>query len=360
MLTNIENKSDFVVNLSRHSRCGILQLPIDTLDIRRQDGILWFHSDSHNTVEGYNQYDEVCINPLDLVWSCFYNGKRSILTCTCGEDGCAGFDTQYVYCLAGYVYWLVMVNGGEVFVFRYLLDEYRQRVKELINELRDYYQSTQDQEDNRGERLNWYPCLEQLNELCQMFDENTNLESIYNEDERTAYWLFYKYGKNTDNYIISPSYVHAEPKSSPRLEIMIGIPASGKSTYCSGYYNYANVISLDKVKTRGNEQLLIDDALWQRANIVIDNTNVTREERARYIDIAKRHGYRVEGYFFQSILSDCIQRNEKRDQAARIPTKAIVAMSNQLELPSRNEGFDELYFMKIDNGYFNKTEWKED
>jgi len=66
MLTKIENKADFVVNLARHSRGGILKLPIDTLDIRCENGTLWFHNDSHKTPEGYNYYDNVCIDPFRL------------------------------------------------------------------------------------------------------------------------------------------------------------------------------------------------------------------------------------------------------------------------------------------------------
>jgi len=145
--------------------------------------------------------------------------------------------------------------------------------------------------------------------------------------------------------------------SRPAMLIMIGIPASGKSTFCKGL---GNVISLDKVRTRRNEQLLMDDALQRRESFVIDNTNVTRKERARYIALAHEHGYCVKGFFFQSILRDCIERNQQRDGAARVPTKAIVAKSNQLELPSRDEGFDELYFMQMEDGGFKQSEWKEE
>jgi len=357
MLTNIENKSDFVVNLAQHSKGGISHLPIDTLDIRCEESMLWFYYEGHQTPDELDYFEEkVCVDPTELVWSCFYNGERSILTCICGEDICAGFVSQYAYCIAGYVYWLIMVKEGDVLVFRYSLEDYRQKVKDVIHELITAMQNPKEDDYITF----WYPDSEELIDLFQVFVREQNLQSIYQNDERMMRRLFAKYGKDTNDHIICPSYVRTEPKSEPCLYLMIGIPASGKSTFCRLNFPYADVISLDRVKTRNNEQLLIDDALWQRADIIIDNTNVTRAERARYIGLAKRRGYRVVGYYFQSILSDCIRRNQDREGKARVPDKAIVAKSNQLELPSRSEGFDELYFVKMEDGHFNTSEWKED
>ena len=48
----------------------------------------------------------------------------------------------------------------------------------------------------------------------------------------------------------------------------------------------------------------------------------------------------------ESKIKDCIARNALREGRACVPDKAIAATSNKLEIPSFDEGFDELYFVK--------------
>ena len=80
---------------------------------------------------------------------------------------------------------------------------------------------------------------------------------------------------------------------------------------------------------------------------VVDNTNPTTEERWRYIEPAKRSRFRVVGYFFQSRVEDCVRRNDSRSARARIPAKGIYGTAKRLQLPTRAEGFDQLYFVRI-------------
>jgi predicted kinase len=93
--------------------------------------------------------------------------------------------------------------------------------------------------------------------------------------------------------------------------------------------------------------------------VAIDNTNVTKELRARYINPAKAAGYRIIGLFFQSVLADCLVRNEKREGKAKLKSVALFGMSAQLELPSINEGFDNLFFVRIYDGNFEIETWKD-
>ncbi|MBQ9881278.1 MAG: AAA family ATPase, partial [Synergistes sp.] len=106
--------------------------------------------------------------------------------------------------------------------------------------------------------------------------------------------------------------------------------------------------------------LLLRSCIDKGLDFVIDNTNPTKAERAVYISMAKAAGYRVIGYFFESRLQDCIKRNEQRTGKAKIPAKAIAATSNKLELPSRDEGFDELYFVgRSGSTLMMKSEWRD-
>ena len=148
-------------------------------------------------------------------------------------------------------------------------------------------------------------------------------------------------------------------KKAKQAIIFIGIQASGKTTFYNRMLaddNYAH-ISLDELHTRNKENLALTECLECGRSFVVDNTNPEISTRAGYIRKAKEHGYRVIGIFFQSIVRDCVKRNEER--GGKVPSVAIACTSNKLQLPSKSEGFDELYFVKINNNEFIITTWRE-
>jgi hypothetical protein len=57
------------------------------------------------------------------------------------------------------------------------------------------------------------------------------------------------------------------------------------------------------------------------------------------------------------MVRDCVRRNETR--GSKVPSKAIACTSNKLQVPSMAEGFDELYFVRIDNNDFEISAWRE-
>lgn len=145
------------------------------------------------------------------------------------------------------------------------------------------------------------------------------------------------------------------------LAILIGIQASGKSTFYHRFLaeDYVRV-NLDTLKTRHQEQLLIDDCIRQGKSFTVDNTNPTKSDRERYILPAKAAGYKIVGYFMESKLKACIERNNLREGKEKIPVVAIAATSNKLQMPSYDEGFDELYFVKNDGKTLTVLEWSEE
>ena len=142
--------------------------------------------------------------------------------------------------------------------------------------------------------------------------------------------------------------------------ILMGLQGSGKSTFYKLHLANDFVrVNLDTLKTRYQEKLLIEECLYLQKSFAVDNTNPTRADRERYISSAKEHGYRIVGYFMESKIKDCMQRNAQREGAARVPEKAIAATSNKLEIPSYDEGFDELYFVKNDGTTMTIEEWRK-
>jgi predicted kinase len=148
----------------------------------------------------------------------------------------------------------------------------------------------------------------------------------------------------------------------PEMVIFIGIPASGKSTFFARNFFVSHIrINLDTLRTRAREAILINDCLSMKQNIVIDNTNVTKHDRKKYIDLAGKHGYSCVGYYFKTSVKECIERNNERNSKSIVPSVAIFAKHKKLELPSMAEGFDKLFYVQIgSDGQFIVEEWQED
>ena len=148
-------------------------------------------------------------------------------------------------------------------------------------------------------------------------------------------------------------------KSEKTAIIFIGIQASGKSTFYQERFGDYVHINLDTLHTRNKEKLLLQECVESGCSFVVDNTNPTRADREKYIRAARDNGYRIHGYYFQSSVSDCIARNRKREGKARIPDHAVAGTHRKLELPEYMEGFDELFYVRMEGGSFIVDEWNE-
>ena len=144
------------------------------------------------------------------------------------------------------------------------------------------------------------------------------------------------------------------------MEIVIfcGIQATGKTTFYKDKYFKTHIrISLDQLNTRNKEHKFIETCIVTGHPFVIDNTNPTKEDRSKYISIAKANKFKITGYYFQSKLSESLERNRLRFGKEKIPEIGIKGTFSKLELPDFEEGFDELYYVEIDNGNFKIREW---
>lgn len=133
----------------------------------------------------------------------------------------------------------------------------------------------------------------------------------------------------------------------PACVVFIGLPGAGKSTYFRARFVDTHIrINGDMLRTAARERLLVDACLQGGTSFVVDKTNVSRAERARYIEAALEAGFFVHGYFFESRKDVCLERNAKRPPPERVPDVAVLGMRSRMELPSREEGFDELFFVR--------------
>ena len=143
-----------------------------------------------------------------------------------------------------------------------------------------------------------------------------------------------------------------------RCILFTGLQASGKTSFWQQFFPDLAHVNLDTLHTRNKERILLDECFASGASFVVDNTNPTRKDRERYISRAKENGYRVIGYYFQSSISACKERNSRRTGKALLSVSALAATHRTLELPGWDEGFDELYYVRIDDSSFAVEPWE--
>ena len=148
--------------------------------------------------------------------------------------------------------------------------------------------------------------------------------------------------------------------------ILIGLQASGKSTFFQRYFAETHEhISKDLLQNNrqpGRRQAqLVEAALQAQRSVVIDNTNPTVEVREPLIRIGHMYGAEVIGYYFESQVKASIERNKQRTGKAKVPDVAIYVTSKKLVRPSYTEGFDKLFSVRIaDNGPFEVRDWVDE
>lgn len=101
------------------------------------------------------------------------------------------------------------------------------------------------------------------------------------------------------------------------------------------------------LRTRRREKLILEACLKGGQRFVIDNTNPTADERAVYIELARQHNFSLIGYYFNESFVNCLSRNRQRAGKACIPEKGLRATHRKLQIPELDEGFSELYFVRV-------------
>ena len=140
-----------------------------------------------------------------------------------------------------------------------------------------------------------------------------------------------------------------------------GLQASGKTTFFRGRFADTHLrLSMDMLRTRHREGILFGAALAAKQPVVLDNTNPTRADRARYLPPARAARFGVVGFYFAVDVQACLVRNDARPQATRVPRAGLLGTYKRLEGPSLAEGFDELHYVKVDPaGGFTVEPWSD-
>jgi predicted kinase len=164
--------------------------------------------------------------------------------------------------------------------------------------------------------------------------------------------------------VAAPRIPAVVPAAAPRppkgiVVLAIGLPGSGKSSW----FKRHNVLPLSSDMVRS---LLFDDVREQRfqdlvfsnlrsmlkARLIakrpmnyVDATNLTPQERAHWIKLAKDYQYEVHAVFFDVPLEVCIERHERRDRV--VPEDVMRRMASKLKAPTFEEGFAKITVVRV-------------
>jgi len=143
--------------------------------------------------------------------------------------------------------------------------------------------------------------------------------------------------------------------------LLVGIPASGKSTYSKQLATVegAVILSTDSIRAKlyGDESIQgswsdIERELHKaikhytdlKVPVIVDATHTKPEHRKPLLSLSKRIEWAC--YWLDADLKECLKRNQTR--ARTVPSHVIKSMYNQLKLtpPTTAEGFTNIYKME--------------
>eukprot|EP01125_Pyxidicula_operculata_P014607 TRINITY_DN4884_c0_g1_i4.p2 TRINITY_DN4884_c0_g1~~TRINITY_DN4884_c0_g1_i4.p2 ORF type:complete len:279 (-),score=78.49 TRINITY_DN4884_c0_g1_i4:27-863(-) len=150
-------------------------------------------------------------------------------------------------------------------------------------------------------------------------------------------------------------YLCSEKELTPshqEMIIMVGMPASGKSSFVKKYLlpkGYVH-INRDKLKKKEKCLSLARQSISESKSVVIDNTNPDKSTRGEYIKIAKEYDLPVRCFVLSTPrkLADHLNAYRERitnGEVGRIPDIAYNMFQSKYEEPSEKEGFVDI--MKV-------------
>src|ERR671912_2986282 len=105
--------------------------------------------------------------------------------------------------------------------------------------------------------------------------------------------------------------------------VLCGLQGAGKTTLYRDRWLETHVrVSMDLLRTRSREAALLELCLATWQPFVVDNTNPTVADRARYVEPARVAGFRVVGYLVDADAAEALAGKAQR--ARRVPERGVL------------------------------------
>lgn len=138
-------------------------------------------------------------------------------------------------------------------------------------------------------------------------------------------------------------------KINKEIIIFVGYPGCGKTHFYNYYFNDYIHINQDELKTKSKCLKLCLNSIKENKNIIIDNTNPSKEIRKLYIDMAKEYNYTCRCIYFDVELLLAKHMNYYRhyiNNSLLVPDIAYNVYKSKFEIPEISEGFNEIIKIK--------------
>jgi predicted kinase len=121
--------------------------------------------------------------------------------------------------------------------------------------------------------------------------------------------------------------------------VLCGVQGSGKTTLYGDRFLDTHVrVSLDVLHTRAREAAFVALCLETRQPFVVDNTNPTPADRARYLEPARAAGFKAIAYVVDVDPAVAIAR-----RTGHVGAASVAGTARRFVRPTPEEGFDELW-----------------
>jgi predicted kinase len=126
---------------------------------------------------------------------------------------------------------------------------------------------------------------------------------------------------------------------------MVGLQGAGKSTWVAEHLAATHtVVSKDHWPNarhrEARQRRAVAAELAAGHDVVVDNTNPTREDRASLVALAQEHGATVRAVYVGTPVATCLARNAAREGRTRVPVAGVLGTLSRLVPPTPDEGFE--------------------
>ena len=147
-----------------------------------------------------------------------------------------------------------------------------------------------------------------------------------------------------------------------KIIMMVGIPGSGKTTFCKEHLKDWKYVSRDEIRFSllqndddyfaKEEEVFkqfihtINKHIENRDNVVIDATHISKKSRKKVLSrlVMPPLFPLVDVYcvYIKTSFGTVLKRNRLRSGREFVPEDVICSMSQAFEMPELNEGFDKI------------------